>query len=295
MRLTYQERMRIKAEKEAEKKRIREEKKKEKERLKKIERHKKSRQKSNKKYYAKIRAKQLAERKKEGDEKGSYLILLVKDKKRYDKLGEYRWKNAAFKAYNEAIEENSKISFPVQTLVSEVGNATKKVEYEIIIASLLKKDEENNVTQFRNKEGKYVDTVVIDRTRHCIIAKHDWFIEETFYVYGYHPLRDRKTYPFILNNIVLNNINSKDDIRSITTHKNRLFINYINDFDFVVCKNCSETKRLYLTLQKDIPKQYKDYVLFLGEIVQKNSVSKLLDRIAEKTGWERKLLNKYKM
>ena len=102
MRLTYQERVQIKAEKEAEKKRIREEKKKEKERLKKIERHKKSRQKSNKKYYAKIRAKQLAERKKEGDEKGSYLILLVKDKKRYDKLGEYRWKNAAFKAYNEA-------------------------------------------------------------------------------------------------------------------------------------------------------------------------------------------------
>ena len=248
MRLTYQERMQIKAEKEAEKKRIREEKKKEKERLKKIERHKKSRQKSNKKYYAKIRAKQLAARKKEGDEKGSYLILLVKDKKRYDKLGEYRWKNAAFKAYNEAIEENSKISFPVQTLVSEVGNATKKVEYEIIIASLLKKDEENNVTQFRNKEGKYVDTVVMDRKRHCIIAKHDWFIEETFYVYGYHPLRDRKTYPFILNNIVLNNINSKDDIRSITTHKNRLFINYINDFDFVVCKNCSEAKRLYLTL-----------------------------------------------
>ena len=28
------------------------------------------------------------------------------------------------------------------------------MEYEIIIASLLKKDEENNVTQFRNKEGK---------------------------------------------------------------------------------------------------------------------------------------------
>lgn len=295
MRLTYQERMQIKAEKEAEKKRIKEEKKKEKERLKKIERHKKSRQKSNKKYYAKMRAKKLAEKTKEGDEKGSYLILLVKDKKRYDKLGEYRWKNAAFKAYNEAIEENSKISFPVQTLVSKIGNATKKVEYEIIIASLLKKDEETNVTQFRNKEGKYVDTVVMDRKRHCIIAKHDWFIEETFYVYGYHPIRDRKTYPFILNNIVLNNINSRDDIRSITTHKNRLFINYINDFDFVVCKNCSEAERLYLTLQKDIPKQYKDYVLFLGEIVQKNSVSRLLDRIAEKTGWERKLLNKYKM
>lgn len=295
MRLTYQERMQIKAEKEAEKKRIKEEKKKEKERLKKIERAKKSRQKINKRYYNKIRAKKLAEKAKAGDEQGSYLVLLVKDKKRYDKLGEYRWKNDAFKAYNEAIEENSKVGFPVQTLVSKIGNATKKVEYEIIIASLLKKDEESNVTQFRNKEGKYVDTVVMDRKRHCIIAKHDWLIEETFYVYGYHPIRDRKTYPFILNNIVLNNINSKDDIRSITTHKNRLFINYINDFDFVVCKNSTEAGRLYLTLQKDIPKEYKDYILFLGEIVQKNSVTKLLDRIAEKTGWERKLLNKYKM
>ena len=49
MRLTYQERMQIKAEKEAEKKRIKEEKKKEKERIKKIERNKKSRQKRNKK------------------------------------------------------------------------------------------------------------------------------------------------------------------------------------------------------------------------------------------------------
>ena len=295
MKLTYKERMQIKAEKEAEKKRIKEERKKEKERLKKIERSKKRRQKRNKRYYNKIRAKKLAEKAKTGDEQGSYLVLLVKDKKRYDRLGAYKWKNAAFKAYNEAIKENSKIRFPVQTLVSKTGNATKKVEYEIIIASLLKKEEESNVTQFRNKEGKYVDTVVIDRTRHSIIAKHDWFIEETFYVYGYHPIRDRKTYSFILNNIVLNNINSKDDIRSITTHKNRLFINYIEDFDFVVCKNCAETERLYTALQKDIPKQYKNYVLFLGEIVQKISVTQLLDRIAKKTGWERKLLNRYKM
>ena len=77
MKLTYKERMQIKAEKEAEKKRIKEERKKEKERLKKIERSKKRRQKRNKRYYNKIRAKKLAEKAKTGDEQGSYLVLLV--------------------------------------------------------------------------------------------------------------------------------------------------------------------------------------------------------------------------
>ncbi len=272
--------------KKEEKEKIKEEKKKEKERLKKIAHKKRLKKAQNKRCYAKRRKKELEKRKEIGDEFAYFTILLTRNRKKIKRIGSARWKTDAFKIYNDAIETNQEtVKYPLKIATTGSQNKSLPIIYEILIIKKVGEDE-NTISQFRNEDGKFVDNVIIDKNQHIIVAKNEWLVEETFNVYGYNPIRDRKTYDFILNEIILNNIISKDDIRSITTYNNKLFINYIGDFDFVVCKNDSEAQRLYKTLERDIPKEYNKYVLFLGEI-NKLQVPRLLDRMMEKTGWKR--------
>ena len=276
------EERRLKKEEKERKKKEREE---EKLRLKKLAHKKKLKQKQNKRCYAKRRKAILAERHSNGDEKAYFTILLTKNRKRIKRIGAAWWKTDAYKIFNEAVENNIRdVKYPVK-YHNTSKNEINPVLYEIVMIKKVSGDEDK-IAQFRNENGKFIDNVIIDKIEHVIVAKHEWLIEETFNVYGYHPLRDRKTYDFILNDIMLNNIESKDDIRSITTYKNKLFINYTDDFDFVICKNSREVQRLYTRLERDLPKQYKKYVLFLGEI-SKNRTYSIIDKMVEKTGWTR--------
>lgn len=282
-------RLQKEAEEKKRKKEERERKKKEKElekqEKKKIAHKKKLKQKQNKRCYAKRRAKELELRKKNGDEYAYFTILLTKNRKRIKRIGAAWWKTDAYKIYNEAIEKNNSIvEFPIK--YRDKSNTTiQPVIYEIV---LIKKVNENDETiaRFRNCDGKFVDNIIIDKIQHIIVAKSEWLVEETFNVYGYHPIKDRKNYSFILNNIILDNVTKKYDIITIMTYKNKLLINYVDDFDFVTCRNSEEAQRLYIKLEKDIPKNYKKNVLFLGE-VSKNRTNIIIDKMVEKTGWSR--------
>ena len=63
--------------------------------------------------------------------------------------------------------------------------------------------EGQQINSFRNKSGKFIPNIIIDDENYTIIAKHEWLVEETFNVYGYHPVKDRKTFDFVLNEMVL--------------------------------------------------------------------------------------------
>ena len=275
------EKERKKAEKEAKKK----EKEEEKLRLKREAHKKKLKKKANQRFYQKRRKKELAEREKIGDEYAFYSIYLTRNRKRYKWIGASWWKTDAYKIFNKAIEENrAEVSFPLK-IVETSNNKIKKMKYEIVIVKKVKEDDDK-ISQFKNEDGKYIDNIIIDKNSHIIEAKHEWLIEETFYVYGYHPRRDRKTYKFILNDLLLNNItHTKEDTRSITTFQNKVFIDYIGDFDFILCKTPEEAQRLYTKLEHDIPNKDKKYIFFLGEI-NKNRINSQVQRMMEKTGWK---------
>lgn len=281
--------------KKAERERIREEKKKEKLRLKKIEHKKKLRHKQNQRAYAKRRKVILDERKKKGDEHAYFLILLCQNKKRIKRIGASWWKTDAYEIYNKAIEENqAEVKFPVKlrTRSEHTIREQNKIptKYEIVMIKNTSKDEDT-VNQFRNESGKFVDNVITDMKDHKIVAKHEWLVEETFHVYGYHPLRHRKTYEFILNDIVLKDLDNKYDTRRIIRFDNKLIIQYVDDFDFVVCKNKDECKRLYDTLEKEIKEMKNKYVLFMGDLI-KSQRTWMLNKLEEKTGWDRNACKK---
>lgn len=287
--------MEIAAEKEAKKKereRIKQEKEKEKKRLKKIEHKKKLRQKQNRRAYLKRRKVILDERKAKGDEYGYFSVYITKNNKKVRFLGTSWWKLDAYKIFNDAVEGNhKKVLFPQTVYTNRKGRVHEAlpIKYEILLVKKIMKEGEETVASFRDENGKFVDNIIVDWKDHVILDKADWYVEEKFGIYGYHPRKDKKTYSFILNELLLNNEDTGDNMRRIMVYNNKLIIQYLEDFDFVKCYDNEQCKTLYDKLQRDITSLKKKYIVFMGEVVPE-FVSTWIDRFEEKTGWKRNVV-----
>lgn len=271
--------------KKAEKERIKKEKEKEKKRLKRLKRQKKLKKIYNRRAYLKRRQKELDRRKELGDEYAYYSVYITKNNKRVRFVGCSWWKSDAYKLYNDAIEKNRKKTvFPktVGTNRKNGAHETIDVKYEILLVKKTKEGEET-VKSIRNKEGKFVENVISDWENHVIVEKDDWFVEETFGIYGFHPRKEKKNYTFILNNLLLNNEDIGEEMRRVMVYKNRVIIQYLEDFDFITCYDNDQAKTLYDMLQRDITNLKKKYIVFMGETTS----PKWIDKIEEKTGWNR--------
>ena len=158
--------------------------------------------KQNKRAYAKRRKAQLEQHMKEGDEYGYYMILLMKDKRKIKRLAFGRWKNGLMQKFDEIVNKNrEEVSFPKCFVKSIDGNHQIKTEYEIVVVELLKEGEDNT-TRLRNKEGLFINHVIVDNNNYALIRKEDWWEEEYFSVYGYDPLKDKKTLKEVLPDII---------------------------------------------------------------------------------------------
>lgn len=270
-----------------EKSRLKKEKEEEKKREKKLEHKKKLQSKRNKRAYNKRRKVELARRENIGDEYGYFSVYITKNRRKVRFIGTSWWKSDAYEIFNNAIEGNQKnVQFP-QTVFTQ-SKQTTPIKYEIV---LVKKTngEEDTVASFRDENGKYVDNVIVDWEDHVIIDKHDWLVEETFAIYGYHPKKDRKKYSFILNDLLLNNEDIGDEMRRIMVYKNKLIIQYLDNFDFVTCFDTDQCKKLYDKLQTDVMALGKKYIVFMGELAS-GLVSEWIDKFEEKTGWKRDVM-----
>lgn len=289
---------------EEERKRKKEErlkKKAEKEALKKEERRKKRikklRHQQNQRYYAKKKKAASEKRKKLGDVRKYCMILLTKNKKRVMKMGSAWWRTDAQKIFNEILEKNrNEVKFPVKIRTMSKGKIRAEnrtdTKWELLIVQKNDKDDDN-VTQFRNDDGKFVDVQIIDKTEYKIIAREEWFVEEKFNVYGYHPKKDRKDYTFILNELFLKKIDKIHDVLRVNVLVNKVIISHSEDFDFIICKNHEEAERLYDTLQNDKLLSKNKNVIFFGDIVGIEQKKLMYNKMEEKTGWDRSLCKKY--
>lgn len=287
---------REKAERER-KKAEREEKKRQKEQAKKEEQRKKHkkvmRHRANKRYYKKKRGIVLKQHKEKGDVYAYHMVLVMRNNHVVERIGAAWWRSTAYEIYNNAIEKNRKeVKFPLQiTEQSKIGKTevrkAQKEKFEIMIVQKIKEGE-SNVAHFRDEYGRLVENVIInDKGAHVIVDKDYWLVPEHFKVYGYHPVKDRKDFDFILNELVLNR-DKHPDIRRVFTYLNKLIIQYDLDFDFVTCKTKTEAQRLYNTLEKFVGDS--DYVFFTGTITSREQSMLFLNKLEEKTGWSRDVL-----
>lgn len=275
-----EEKQKLKAEKEAQKKAEKREK-----------RKKRLKHYTNKRYYAKIKKANETKRKKIGDKRTYCMVLLTKNKQRIKKLGVAWWRSDAQKIYNDALEQNRKeVKFPVKFRTSSNKNKRaenkKPTKWELLLVERLTEDDEN-ITQFRDDDGKFVNVKLTDNKKYKVIAKDEWYIEEMFNVYGYHPTKDRKDYSFIMKNLFLKKLEKIHDIFRVNVLYNKVIISHSEDFDFIICKNHDEAERLYTSFQNDENICNNKNIVFFGNIVGKTNISNMYDRMQEKTGWDR--------
>ena len=274
---------------EAERKKRREEKariKAEKEKMKKEER-KKARskrllKKRNARYYAKRKAAREEYHKSMGDEKGTFSIYLMKDGKRTKFFGYRRYKVAALQLYHEILQKNNEaVQFPQKYVKS--SKKIKKHVYELVLVKKLDEDDTDSTTLLRNKDGKFIENYFIHAASHKILDKNEWLIEETFHVYGFDPIRERKNFDYIYNNIILKNTSIYS---RILVYNNKLIHHYDDDFDMVICKSPSQAVELYDMIEKMIDTKKIPTIFFMGKISGSMSTW-ILNEIEKKTGWPR--------
>ena len=253
----------------------------------KLEERKKARskrllKKRNARKYAK-RKKALDEyRKLMGDEKGTFSIYLMKNGKRVKFFGRKRFKNSAVGLYFDLLKKNKKeVSFK-QTIVKNYGKYVEN-KYELVLVKKLTPEESNNVTLLRDDNGKFIENYLVDAPTHKILDKNEWLIEETFNVYGFDPQKERKTFKYIYDNIVLKNTNSYS---RIFIYNNKLIHHYDDDFDMVRCKDSKQAVELYDTIEKKIDKKKYPNIFFMGKL-SGTSVEWVISEIQKKTGWTR--------
>ena len=192
------------------------------------------------------------------------------------------------KRFNAMLKENKKVVFPMRYNNHE--HVMKECNYELII--IKGKDEfDNDVQKIRDEYGKFIyyessdeDWIIYDR------ANYD--IEETFWVYGYHPRIQRKDFNWIFDTFIEKDAKNKYVFKSVVVYKNKLLIDYNGKFEMVICKNKSDCVRMYNMIEKRSMERKHKNVAFMGDIADSKYKKMWMDRIRELTHWNDKKIER---
>lgn len=215
--------------------------------------------------------------------KHNYQIVLLSNNKQIDFIGSYPSELKANKAFNKLLEENKKIVFP-RNITNSGEKVIKPIVYELAI---IKKREENDpkTTMLRNEFGDLVEQKTTSENW-VIYDKKSYKIEEQFWVYGYHPLVQRKDFLFIYNELVKPKTIYKGEMLNVMLYKNKILFEPLDgEMDMVICKNKSDAIRLYNQLEEWCNKDKEvKYFIFNGD--WSKSTERMVEKIKQLTNWD---------
>lgn len=198
-------------------------------------------------------------------------------------LGRYKTLEEAKDRVKELKKEEENIIF--ERLSKTYPDGTMELNYEYVIFKDLRNDEAKPI-YLKNEYGKYVEHNVYSKGRNYeIVEKCPAKIEDTFWVFGYDPRKDRKTFAWIFNNILNEGFSGPYDMKRIYLYHNKvIFRNDNNEIDIIISKTARDAVRYYNTLQKY---SKKGPYLFMGAVTTKSALCESLEKLlVEKTGWE---------
>ena len=166
--------------------------------------------------------------------KNNYQIIITQNKKQTEYIGCYKNLSQVLKKYNDLLEENKNIIFPVKYINTKFIH---EVEYELVILKI-KDNNDNTDEQLKllNEVGKYIETTITskytdnskygkkNKNEYVIYDKSKWNKEENFWVYGYHPKYQRKTFNFIFETYIMPMKYNKNGFNRLTCFKNKLLM-----------------------------------------------------------------------
>lgn len=231
--------------------------------------------------YYKRNKKKNRPRKKPGRKKlGDYNYKIVKclNGKQKKFIGRYRTSEDAYEVFNKLKEENENIIYP--TLIRGDDYLENSIDEYLLIE---KSDDE--AIKFRNEYGKLVEqNLNIDGWN--IIDKFRFFIEETFWVFGYDNRSERKTLQWIYDNLIMS---SEDiyDYKRVLTYKNKIIIKHDNgSIDLIFTKTPTDAIRFYNKVEELVKKDKAKQILFIGDYSEiSDKRRKLEQELMVLTGW----------
>jgi len=193
-------------------------------------------------------------------------------------------KDDAIQKFNKILIENKKdIRIPKKVIIKE--HNVYEAKYELVLLQRRNADDPKE-TLLRNEIGQFVPNIATNE-KWLIYEKSDFYFEETYWVHGFHPRHQRKNFYYILEDILLNGVNKVNHHQKrVMVYKNKLIIeNEDYSFEMVICKTHEDCIRLYNELEKDVlPLKLKS--IYWSGFVRDAISGNLIERIAEKTGWD---------
>lgn len=222
--------------------------------------------------------------KKPADHKAPYRIIITRQRKTIGAVYSNVSKNLAISVYEKIVEANKKsVRFPVQ--FSSTDHILIPSKFEILLMKT-KEPHDGDYALLRNEYGKIVPHYA-NSDKMIIFKKEPYLLEETFWVYGYHPREQRKTFIEIVESIVLKNVNIKSNIiqKRILIYRNKLIIeNEYGEIEMIMCKCTNDCERFYFELEKEMANRKIKSVFFGGRPVRRTK-SSMIKKIQELTGW----------
>lgn len=220
--------------------------------------------------------------------KNLYHIILVN----HDKMKEdLFWTDSVAtvnKEFKTMVEENKSVIFPIRFN----NNKTEIIEssYEIMIIKARDKTESRE-TKVMDEYGKFVNYATNDDDW-IIYDRSPYYIEETFWVYGYHPILQRKDFKWIYDNFISNNSNNKYLFKTVQLFKNKILVECNGKLDMVICKNKQDAIRMYNMIEEWCERDKMKYVGFMGDLSYSRYKSDWITKIQKLTNWTRKKITR---
>lgn len=219
--------------------------------------------------------------------KSKYKIIKTSNRKYLESLGVFKNIESASQTLNELIKQNKEeVRFPVRF---KNHKGIKEVKYELVLLKR-KTIKDINPNLFRNEYGQFVESIIKNSDDWVIEDKKEFLKEEEFYVYGYHPIYQRKNFYFIYNELLLKNIN-KYNIIAVMVYKNKLILLLDNDIEIIICKCVSDSIRLYTELENECLLKKQKYIFFNG-VCGKKTKENIEKKIQIKTNWNLKKIRR---
>ena len=220
--------------------------------------------------------------------KNLYHIILVNHDKMKEDLFWTDYVATVNKEFKTMVEENKSVVFPIKFN----NNKTEIIEssYEIMIIKARDKTESRE-TKVMDEYGKFVNYATNDDDW-IIYDRSPYYIEETFWVYGYHPRLQRKDFKWIYDNFISNNSNNKYLFKTVQLFKNKILVECNGKLDMVICKNKQDAIRMYNMIEEWCERDKMKYVGFMGDLSYSRYKSDWITKIQKLTNWTRKKITR---
>lgn len=225
--------------------------------------------------------------------KCNFQIYIINNNKKLEFIKCFSTEKQANKHFNKMLEENKKVVFPKEYVSIDIIEPCK---YELLIIKR-RGENESNITKLRDSYGDLIDHQT-DSDEWIVYDKAPYMIEETFWVYGFSPLHQRKTFEYIYENIVVPNTKNKGDFLNFILFKNKLLIENSEKQEMIICKNKSDCIRLYNEIQSKCNDDNRcKYYMFLGDWGKgkqnKYYFERAIEKIKRLTSWDRLKITRY--